>query len=240
MAKPRSTTTKTMSLFWRYAWQYPRYLVSLFVAVPLTVLIYQFCHRSFWLMCSAGWPRAASSRATFGLVFGPSLVLYAAFMFIGGTLGWRVVNYFDWKIEAAVERRLAQHIFQHVLSQSANFHANRFSGSMVSQTNKLLSSYVRFKDTNALSSYSTGIKLSICCCHFSWTHTIIAVILLVFAFLYILSSFFVTRHVRNLSAQQAAVESEQTGYLADAVTNVMAVKSFAGMKFVKRRFCSSY
>ena len=61
-------------------------------------------------------------------------------------------------------------------------------------------------------------------------------LLLAFAVFYMVSAVFVTRSVRRKSAEQAAAESIQTGNLADAVTNVMAIKSFAGMDFERKRF----
>src|SRR6185437_10520557 len=54
--------------------------------------------------------------------------------------------------------------------------------------------------------------------------------------IYIVSSIFVTRKVRRLGAAYAEVESAQTGYLADSVTNVMAIKSFAASKYESRQF----
>ena len=42
--------------------------------------------------------------------------------------------------------------------------------------------------------------------------------------------------VRHLSGIQAASESAQTGYLADSVSNIMAIKSFAGGIFERKQF----
>ena len=51
-----------------------------------------------------------------------------------------------------------------------------------------------------------------------------------------ISGFYVTRKVRGLNAKHAASESRQTGYLADSITNILAVKSFAGITYEKRNF----
>src|SRR5690606_25408624 len=53
---------------------------------------------------------------------------------------------------------------------------------------------------------------------------------------YVTSSFYVTRKVRVLGAEHAYIQSRQTGYLADSVANVMAIKSFATLDYEERQF----
>jgi hypothetical protein len=66
---------------------------------------------------------------------------------LGWIVTWRIVDYFLWRLEARVQGDMAQRCFGHVIGQSADFHANSFGGSLVSQTNKLMGSYVRIADT---------------------------------------------------------------------------------------------
>jgi ATP-binding cassette subfamily B protein len=49
----------------------------------------------------------------------------------------------------------------------------------------------------------------------------------VFGVIYLLVAVLTTKHVRKLNAAEAAMQSKQTGYLADSITNVLAIKSFA-------------
>ena len=66
---------------------------------------------------------------------------------LGFLVTWRIVDAFLWRLEAGVQRDMAQRCFGHLIGQSADFHANNFGGSLVSQTNKLMGSYVRIQDT---------------------------------------------------------------------------------------------
>jgi len=50
---------------------------------------------------------------------------------------------------------------------------------------------------------------------------------------------FVSEPVRRVGGQHAANESAQTGNLADAITNVMAIKSFARERYERARFAES-
>src|SRR5581483_2560374 len=66
-----------------------------------------------------------------------------------------------------------------------------------------------------------------------------AFVLLVFSIFFIFISFKVSRPVRETGAIVASAESRQTGYLADAITNVIAVKSFARGAYERRRFAKA-
>ncbi len=143
---------------------------------------------------------------------------------------------FDWKLEANVERDIARRVYSHLLDQSANFHANRFGGSLVSQTNKLMGSYIRFADTTVFQVLQLLSSMIFTVIILSSRALLFVILLIIFALLFMVASIFVTRKVRFLSAVQASEESKQTGYLADSVTNILAIKSFAGGKFERKRF----
>ena len=61
-------------------------------------------------------------------------------------------------------------------------------------------------------------------------------LLLVLSSGFILLSTKLTRKVRYLRSIEASIENKQTGALADAITNVLAVKSFAGGTHERRLF----
>jgi ABC-type bacteriocin/lantibiotic exporter with double-glycine peptidase domain len=81
--------------------------------------------------------------------------------YAGGILMWRAVDYFAWRIEANVNRDIAEEVLDHMLKQSVDFHANNFTGTLVSQTNKLLGGYIRLADTTMFQVYPmlSGIVL---------------------------------------------------------------------------------
>jgi ATP-binding cassette subfamily B protein len=167
--------------------------------------------------------------------FGTDIIVYAIFMIIG-TVGWRIGDSFNWRLESRVFKDLSRRIYAHLIDQSADFHANRFSGSLVSQTNKFLSGYIRVADTTiyqviSLLSMLVGIVVIMIP-----RSPLFVVVLVIFSVVYMASGIFVTREVRKYSAIQAASESKQTGYLADSVTNIMAIKSFSGSDFEKSRY----
>lgn len=64
----------------------------------------------------------------------------------------------------------------------------------------------------------------------------VALFLVVFSILFIVIAISITKKVREMSTIWAQKQTRQTGYLADAVSNVIAVKSFARLKFENNRF----
>lgn len=234
-----SITSKTIKFYWQHVRRYPKYVVGAVLSVPVTVLVNNFLPPLILANVLSRLSRHDFQAHHLWASFGPDLVLYASLVLAGGVIAWRIVDFFDWRLEGVVQRDMAQHIFKHLLGQSANFHANHFGGSLVSQTTKLMSSYIRVADTTVFQVMPLLWGLIFVGVILAHRAPLFVVLFLAFAIFYIVSAFFVTRRVRALSAKEAAAESRQTGYLADVVTNVLAIKSFAGSDFEKRRFAKA-
>jgi ATP-binding cassette subfamily B protein len=99
-----------------------------------------------------------------------------------------------------------------------------------------MSSYIRFADTTVFQVIPLLSSLVFTLIILSTRAPLFVTILLLFSIFYIISAILISRAVRRLSAIQANAESTQTGYLADAIINVMAIKSFAGGLFEKKEF----
>ncbi len=238
MATNKPITKKVVSFYWQHAWRYKRYVISLFAIIPIVVISNSF-------LPSLILAKVLNRLSTGDYVphevwasFGPELIGYALLILVSGTIGWRIVDHFAWRLEANVERDLAQEVFKHLLSQSANFHANNFTGSLVSQNSKLLGSYIRLADTTMFQVIPLISSLVIIPVLLFTRAPLYVVGLIVFATLYIVGALLVTRKVRKYSAAHAAAESRQTGFLADALTNVMAIKSFARGDYEAQRFAA--
>ncbi|HSX00570.1 MAG TPA: ABC transporter ATP-binding protein [Patescibacteria group bacterium] len=232
----KNTLTKeTIRYYWRHARIYPGHLLGLLFSIPLATLFLTFLPP---LIISRMLQRISSGDFVHGQIgtFIPGLVGYSIFSILGGVIMWRVAVFFVWKLEMKVLRDIHREVFDHLLSLSANFHSNRFGGSLVSQTNKLASAYVRIADTTLfeLSTLilSFGFAFVILAMQVPW----IALALLILSIVFMTVAVFATNEVRHLRTLEAAAENKQTGQLADAVTNVMAVKSFAGSGFERKLF----
>jgi ATP-binding cassette subfamily B protein len=122
---------------------------------------------------------------------------------------------------------------------SADFHANQFAGSLVSATNKLTGSYTRLADTMLFQVAPLFVGLTFVTIVMSFRSPLYSLLLLTFSMAYVIVSFMVSRRVRQHGVKVASAESYQTGVLADALTNVMGIKSFARETQENRRFAAA-
>lgn len=232
--KPKGKSV--LAFYWRTIRRYPRKVTGLAIFLPITIFVNSFLPP---LILANVLSRLSQHRYIGHGIwanFGPQLVLYALIELVGGVVTWRIVDYFVWTLEGNVQRDLAQTVFNAMIDQSADFHANNFSGSLVSQNTKLLSAYVRIADTTWFQVSQVVFGLLFTIIILAPRAPLFVVALALSAMLYLAIAFWASRPVRRQGGRLSASESKQTGYLADAITNVMAIKSFARGAYEKRRY----
>ncbi|HSW74988.1 MAG TPA: ABC transporter ATP-binding protein [Candidatus Saccharimonadales bacterium] len=234
--KSMSLTRDTLRLFWRHANTYPKYTWSLLIGTPLTVLVYQFIPPLILARVMGRLSKGNYIKHDLWHSFGPELVWYTILMFLGGAVAWRLIVMTIWKLESRVNRDLNERIFKHLLLQSASFHANTFGGSLVSQATKLTGAYVRMADTIVFQMLPLVSSLVFTMVILAPSAPQFVLGLVGFAAFYIVSTLLATEKIRRLNIVENEAHSKQIGYLADDITNVMAVKSFAGSGFEEKVF----
>ena len=223
------------AFYWAHVRRYPRYLGGLALAIPLTVLINGYLPPLIIASVLSKLSRHHYSSQQLWPVFGLQLIVYAVLLLIG-ILAWRLVDFFAWRLEARVERNIAEAVFSHMIDESADFHANNFSGSLVSQSNKLMGGYIRTADTTIFSTYPLVIGLVLTNVLLLSRAALFVGFLDIFSIVFVMVALRISRPVRQASSKVAAAESQQTGHLADAITNVMTIKSYARGKYERQRF----
>ncbi len=237
----RENQTKARTVlgyYWHIIRKYPRYLTGALVTIPFTIIVNGFIPP----LIIAGVIKKLSANSypseQLWTEFGPTIVLYFAVV-LTGIITWRFVDYFMWRLEINAQQDIAEEVFSHLVGRSADFHANHFGGSLVSQNNKLLTSYVRIFDTTAfqvipmiVSIIATIVILLPKAPYFVLALTLLAVT-------YLAAAIFISEPIRRIAAKWAVAESKQTGFLADAITNVMTIKSYARGDYERARFHSA-
>lgn len=221
--------------YWHHVTRYKKWIVGLLLVMPFTILINSYLPPLILANVLSRLAKQDFIADDIWQSFGVDIVLYAALLLFGIAM-WRAVDWFVWRLEGHVQRAIARQIFSHMLSRSADFHANNFAGSLVSQANKVISNYVRMADTTIFTTLPLALGVVISASILAPRAPIFAAALVVFAALYTYGAILASRPVRRLSGIYASQESKQTGFLADAVTNVMAIKSFARAKHELARF----
>jgi ATP-binding cassette subfamily B protein len=210
-----------IGLFWRSAWRYPWGAAIALINPVFTVIVGAFAGpyiiaqllgqlQTGGLTLEASWPL---------------IILYAATQIYGEIIGWRITLFASWTMQINTQRDLYQRIFRHLSDQSLTFHANRFGGSLVSQTSKLTGSFERFWDTITFQFMPvvTSIVAAVTILSFFfWQYALfLAIMTVVFA----VFVFYSSRSMRELATREAQASTAMTGRLADMITNVMAVKA---------------
>ncbi len=214
--------------YWERVKKYPYSLAGILFVMPLNVLLGQTLPPLIFANVLRKLSNGDYIKNQPWQSFHHEIILYGSIILVTGFILWRLVDIFVWRLESNIQRDISMDVFNHLSGESADFHANHFSGSLVSQTNQLKSSYVRVADTTFYSTLQlfSGLILAAIV---MWSKSRLFVgFLILFSTIYIAVAFYASEDVRTGGAKHSEAESKQTGYLADMIGNVMAVKSFGG------------
>lgn len=238
MAKPKSQSNVklTISLFWQLAKQYKQFLVPVLILIPITVVIGDFVEPLIISKVLQKISTGSFDVNNLWASFGQSLIYYSLAVVASGIIGWRIIVYCNWNLQLLVVRDMSYKVFSHLMRMSPSFHANRFAGSLVSQSNKLAGAYIRFTDSTIFNLYTLVISLVATIVILAPRVPVYAGTMVAFTIIYIIGTFHFTKPLRDANIREAEAESRQTGYLADSVSNVMAVKGFSRLNYEKKRF----
>ncbi len=234
-SKP-SINTLTIRLFVSHAMRYKRYAIPLLISVLLANLVMNYLQPYIQSIILQKISEGSYNPNDLWGSFSKELIVYSIAVVTSGIIGWRVNIWLIWTLEMNVLRDMAQRVFDHLINLDANFHANRFGGSLVSQTNKLVGSYIRFADAIIFNLYALLISMVATVAILGPRVPAYAFSLLGLSVVYILGTVYFSKPVRDANREQAEQESRQTGQLADSVTNIMAVKSFAAEAHESKRY----
>ncbi|HSX17346.1 MAG TPA: ABC transporter ATP-binding protein [Patescibacteria group bacterium] len=145
-------------------------------------------------------------------------------------LAWNRIVRSVWRMEERTMQDLATTAFTHLLTMSQRFFSNRFGGSIVSQVNKFVGSYERLADGLIWTVYKLIIGFVLTAVILIRPAPLYVVGITVLAAVYIYTVYHLKKRELSLNKHWAETENRRTGQLADSVTNIAAVKSFAHEK----------
>ena len=132
--------------------------------------------------------------------------------------------YLVWTFETAMQRDLYARCFSKLTNQTLFFHSNKFGGSLVSQTNKLVGAVESFWDTIIWSVLPLVISLVgsiIVLSTLLWQY---ALFLLIFSIVFSIVVYYGSKPMAKLTKKEAKSSNKLNGQLADVISNVLAVK----------------
>lgn len=233
--KNQAKARLVLDYYWSVIRKYPRYVAGALLTIPFTIIINGFIPP---LIIANVIKKLSSHSYTSDILlreFGWTMALYFVVVLVG-IITWRFVDYFMWRLEINAQQDMAGQVFGHLMGRSADFHANHFGGSLVSQNNKLLTSYVRIFDTTAFQVYPMIISIIATIIIMLPKAPLFVVALTALSLAYLGAAIFISEPIRRIANKWGAAESKQTGFLSDAITNVMTIKSYARSEYEMRRF----
>lgn len=156
----------------------------------------------------------------------PLIVAYGGTLLASTVISWRLTLWLTWSFEVLAARTLASQVIKHLMGHSLNFHANRFGGSIISQTTKLLSSFERFWDTIIWDLLPIFASITAAVTILSFVYWQYALFLLIVSIIFALSVLFGSRFMRALNERETEAWNKMTGFVADVITNISTVKAF--------------
>ena len=163
------------------------------------------------------------------------IALYGVSELWSSVIGWRLVLYLAWTFETAMQRDLYAQCFSKLTNQTLFFHSNKFGGSLVSQTNKLVGAVESFWDTIIWSVLPLVVSLVgsiIVLSTLLWQY---ALFLLIFSIVFSLVVYYGSKPMAKLTKKEAKTSNKLNGQLADVISNVLAVKS-SGAESTEQKF----
>jgi ATP-binding cassette subfamily B protein len=212
---------QVLSLFWRTAMKYKVRTFGALFGTILTPLVASFA-APFIISRLLEQIQAGTITLEASL---PLILIYAVVEIYGQLIGWRINLFLNWTMETAAQRDLYRKIFTALTEQSLTFHADRFGGALVSQTTKLIGAFERFWDTiffQVMPSLTSVIAAITILSFIFWQY---AVFLAALAVVFGLAVFFGSRFMLKRTKEEAQASTATNAHVADAITNVMTIKS---------------
>jgi ATP-binding cassette subfamily B protein len=222
-----SISRQTLTIYIRHTLGHKRDFVRTLIGVPVAQFAEDFVgtlltSKMLTILASA---QASHQTLTFRQ-FMPYLIgIAAAELF--QIAAWRFVVTGVWRIEENTMRDLANTCFEHLMTMSQRFFNNRFGGSLVSQVNKFVGSYERLADMLIWNVYRLIISFVLTAVILIGKAPLFVVGLILLALVYVYMVYRVKKGELPYNEAWSDLETKRTGQLADSITNIAAVKSFA-------------
>ncbi len=224
VSKGASVTTRTLQRFWQVtALKWPMFALAVGATIGFVFFLSFANPYILGLVVDRIGEGGVGADQVFD-VFGPLIVALIASNVIGQVCS-KLQDYALAKLEINADYELATQVFQTLSNQSMTFHANRFGGSLVSQTTKFLAGY-----SALMESFIYAVVPIVCSAVFTLgmlapripVYTAVLACLLV---VYVTVVYRLFRRILPINAEAAAASNSLSGELSDAITNILAVKT---------------
>lgn len=232
--KIAKTWRRTLHYFWCANKKYKLLTFGAFITTPIVYTLRAFC-----LILMADMVGVVALGLPFEEL--KNRLLPLAIMLIGEEIIRHFIVgpirlYCIWEMEIKTMKDLNLQCFNSISAQSMQFHNNRFSGSLISQTNNFVSAYERLADEFFWNIFPVAIDICLAMIILAPRAPIFTLVLAGIIVLFIIISVFWAKRISKINKEEAAAYNKRTGQLSDSITNIGSVKSYANEKYEEKRF----
>ena len=168
-------------------------------------------------------------------VFGPYIIALGGINLIGQACS-KVQDYTSFKLEIAASYDLATEAFDALSNQSMTFHSTRFGGTLVSQTTKFMNAYSQMLENITFPFLPIICSIIATCIILIPRVPAYVVILMALLVVYAIVSYVMYKRILSLNEDAADAQNTLSGALSDAVTNILAVKTYGREDYERKLF----
>ena len=216
---------RTLSRFWWVTKKKPfATFMAVFTSVAYTALL---TYANTWMMgkiVDRVQAEPVSADRVFE-VFGPYILALLAINAVGQACS-KLQDWSVMELELNGNYHLARLCFDTLSNQSMTFHTSRFGGALVSQTSRFMSGYTGLVDVVVYSLIPTIASIFCTIITLAPVAPLFVAILFALLTLYVVVAYTMYERILPLSAATAAAQNRLSGVLSDAVTNILAVKTY--------------
>jgi len=227
------TNKYTLKTYWQHAKRYKRQLATIY---PL-MFVTQVVEDAIQPVIVSGILTNIAKNNIEALALHkiwPLLVLVFVCEFFGHFM-WNFIVRVFWRTQDAIMRDLSMTVFNHLNSMSYRFFSDRFAGSLVNQSNKFVGSFERLTDPLTWNVYKLIIAFIYTAVILAPVAPAVVIVIVLITLIYIPTVWRFRRKQIPYNKSWANAETKRTGQLADTITNILAVKSFANEKLETKR-----
>lgn len=155
---------------------------------------------------------------------------------VAGQVCSKVQDYSVWKLEILANYDLATYTFDTLSNQSMTFHAARFGGSLVSQTQKFISGYTILMECLMYAVAPIALTAVFTLAILAAPLPLFVVVLAVLLAIYTIAAWLLFKKILPLNEATASAQNALSGELSDSITNILAVKTYGREAYERQIF----
>lgn len=234
MSNSNITTKQTLSIYWNHTRKYKNRLLIIYPSMVVAQFAEDFLQAIIVSNIITDIAKGNTQNLALDIVWKPLLAVFLLEVF--GHLMWnRIIIPIFWRTQDRVMRDLNMTVFDHIQKMSYRFFSDRFAGSLVNQTNKFVGSYERLTDPLTWNVFKLFVAIVLTSIILAPSALPVVIGIWAIAIIYIPVVWHFRKKQLPYNVRWADSETRRTGQLADAISNIVAVKSFANEKLENTR-----